>query len=286
MIVQEFTPVKKYELRGVPVWVKREDLCCPKPGPSFSKVRGVLAHIQKRPEQTIGVLDTRHSKAGWGVSYVCQKLGRKVINFWPRYKADPKTGLPRKPQRMAKKLGAQMVALKAGRSAILYHEARKQLAELEPDSYLMPNALKLAESVQENAKEVRRTILPTGFRTVVISISSGTIAAGVLRGLKLSDHYDYVAVLHMGYSRSKKSVQKYVEDASGFAWEQKGLGLACGLDAKVELVDENYSYSDTARKGVKCPFPCNPYYDLKAWRWLDRNIKKVPGPVVFWNIGA
>ncbi len=54
------------------------------PGPSFSKIRGVVAHIKNRPESVIGVLDTYHSKAGHAVAYVCNHLGRQCVDFWPR----------------------------------------------------------------------------------------------------------------------------------------------------------------------------------------------------------
>ena len=55
------TPVEQYKIDGRTIHVKREDLCCPYPGPSFSKMRGVVAHIENRPEQVIGGLDTFHS---------------------------------------------------------------------------------------------------------------------------------------------------------------------------------------------------------------------------------
>jgi hypothetical protein len=33
------------------------------------------------------------------------------------------------------------------------------------------------------------------------------------------------------------------------------------------------------------PFPMHPYYDLKAWRWLESG-PRLADPVLFWNIGA
>jgi hypothetical protein len=33
------------------------------------------------------------------------------------------------------------------------------------------------------------------------------------------------------------------------------------------------------------PFPCNPYYDLKAWEWLMKNKGQLEEPILFWNIG-
>lgn len=279
MIVNN-TPLETYELNGVPIMVKREDLCAPFPGPSFSKMRGVYAHIQKRPEEHIGVLDTFHSKAGWAVSWACQALGKNAVDFWPRYKKDNYAGgpPPRYQQQQASELGATLVDVQAGRSAVLFHQAKKLLASQFPGSYMMPNALKLPESVTENAAEAERTaqqLPPSG--TLVISISSGTVASGVLLGFHRSGLLDkYNVILHMGYSRSQQACLEYMEKSAGIP-----------LKGRVHFVDEGYGYADAA-KGIDVPFPCNPYYDAKAWKWLadPENLAAVyPRPIVFWNIG-
>ena len=49
-MVVDGTPLITYPAGNLEVIVKREDLCCPYPGPSFSKMRGVAAHIANRPE--------------------------------------------------------------------------------------------------------------------------------------------------------------------------------------------------------------------------------------------
>lgn len=279
------TPLETHRIHGVPIIVKREDLCAPLPGPMFSKMRGVVAHIEKREEKVIGVLDTYHSKAGWCVAYVCQQLGKTCVNYWPRYNADPKEGLPREQQQRARDLGAKMQAIKAGRSAILYHAAKKHLKEAtDGGGYLMPNALKLPESITENAAEVVRTApdLPV-LGTLIISISSGTVAAGVVKGFHeagLLDAYD--VVLHMGYSRSQDAVRAYLDAQTGLT-----------LGSKVRLVDEGYSYGDAVNLNwckENIPFPCNPYYDAKLVKWLHNTTEleqlAARGPIVLWNIGA
>lgn len=277
------TPLEVHNLNGVPILVKREDLSCPLPGPSFSKLRGVVAHIRNRPEHVIGVLDTYHSKAGWAVSYVCHHLGKQAVDFWPRYKKDGDAWLPRPQQQRAYDFHAHMVALQAGRSAILYHEAKKRLAASYPaqSTYMMPNALKLPESVSENAAEAERSAanLPPE-AVLVISISSGTVAAGVLLGLSRAGLLDrYTVILHMGYSRSQDAALAYMEKVSGLS-----------LGGRVQFVDEGYGYADAA-KGVDVPFPCNPHYDAKAWKWLSKPevlaglVGTYGKPIVFWNIG-
>jgi hypothetical protein len=34
------------------------------------------------------------------------------------------------------------------------------------------------------------------------------------------------------------------------------------------------------------PFPCNEFWDKKAWYWLEQNIEKFEGKILFWNLGG
>jgi hypothetical protein len=264
------TPIEDYRER-YGLWVKREDLSCPPPGPAFSKTRGVYARVASREEKTIGVLDTYHSQAGHAVARACQVLGKKCINYYPNYKHEPG---PRDPQRCAEVLGASLYPLPAGRSCILYHAAKKHAESV--GAYLMPNALKLEESVAETAREV-----PLGHAEwedigdgprpawVVIPASSGTIAAGVIRGFGDTTEF----IVHLGYSRSHSEVDRYLREKSGYP------------EAHITLIDEGFSYKDRAKPGETPPWPCNEYYDLKAFRWWMKFRQDYPGDTLFWNIG-
>jgi Pyridoxal-phosphate dependent enzyme len=263
------TPVEDYS-REYGLWVKREDMCCPPPGPPFSKARGVYAHLRKRPEKLIGVLDTRHSQGGWAVARACQLLGKDCLVYYPSFKARPDPG---QNQYHAAKLGAGLVGIPAGRSAILYHTMKREIEAR--GGYAVPNALKLPESVVETSREVPQRI----FDWVVIPVSSGTLAAGVIagysavcRGLRESPRY----LLHLGYSRPEGSLRDYVRRMSGTSVP----------DSSLFVVDERYSYKDVAREGPTPPWPCNPYYDLKTFRWwLREGRQQFKGSVLFWNIG-
>lgn len=272
MLIQG-TPVEDYtEQFGL--WVKREDLACPSPGPHFSKARGVYSRVRSRAEDIIGVLDTRHSQAGHAVARACQILGKQCINYFPEYKHDK---VMRSPQLASKALGATLEPLPAGRSCILFHAAKKHCASL--GGYMMPNALKLIESVEETAKEVP----DQRFDYVLIPISSGTIASGVVRGFqnridegskKVRKHPIYL--IHLGYSRSHEEVEKYIRDESGVD------------QVKLVLIDEKYNYADKSVPGTDPLWPCNEFYDLKAFRWWTsmRGCDEYKDrKVLFWNIG-
>lgn len=265
------TPVEDYrEQYGL--WVKREDLSCPAPGPPFSKTRGVYARIEKRDEDLIGALDTYHSQAGHAVARACQILGKRSVVFYPNYKKEPG---PREPQLRAQELGAELVPLPAGRSAILYHAARKHCESA--GGYMMPNALKLEESVTETAKEVARNVgTEKRYDRVIIPASSGTIAAGVIKGFVATEQVPYFTI-HLGYSRSHDAVYRYLN-------EKTGIGIV-DLRRVVRLVDEGYNYKDVATDGPTPPWPCNEYYDLKAFRWWMKEGWEGYANNLFWNIG-
>lgn len=277
MIVNN-TPIEHHPHLGL--WVKREDLSCPPPGPPFSKTRGVYAHIKDRPEKVIGVLDTYHSQAGHAVATACKLLGKTCVNYYPVYKKDP-DGLLRPQQQAAKDLGATLVPLKAGRSAILYHQAKRDLASCWLDSYCMPNALKLPETVSETAAEVARTVFPAGVDTILIAASSGTIASGVIRGLIDGGWKGKKVILHLGYSRPNSAVMRYIHGMVDRPMQWSAY--------KYVLVDEQYAYKDRATDRDKTieppPFPCNPYYDLKLYHWWVKAGRAEFEEALLWNIG-
>jgi 1-aminocyclopropane-1-carboxylate deaminase/D-cysteine desulfhydrase-like pyridoxal-dependent ACC family enzyme len=271
MLVQG-TPVEDHRT-DFGLWVKREDLSSPPPGPPFSKMRGVMAHLANRPEAVIGVLDTYHSQAGHAVAWACQTLGKQCVNFYPSFK---KNEGPHAAQLRARELGAALVPLQAGRSAVIYHRARQYLADLGSGGYMMPNALKLQESVDETAREVRHTSLPVRIDRVIIPASSGTIAAGVIKGLHQIGQEPHV-IVHMGYSRPEPAVREYLSKMSGLVL------------ANVTVVDEGYGYRDVALPGATPPWPCNQFYDLKALRWFLRERAEASyrfrGETLLWNVG-
>jgi hypothetical protein len=38
--------------------------------------------------------------------------------------------------------------------------------------------------------------------------------------------------------------------------------------------------------GYEAPFPCNQFWDIKQWKWLEENIDQIEGTILFWNIGG
>jgi len=264
------TPVIEYNVGNRIINVKREDLCTDEA--KFSKIRGVFSHLQNISSPVIGVLDTYHSKAGWGVSYICSFLNKKAVVFYPEFKNEP--GI-RESQINAKRLGAEIIPLKAGMSSVLWYQSRKRLKELYGEGcYMISNGLKLDESIVETSLQVD-SVDKKFFKdtTWMISISTGTIAIGVLKGL-LKHNADVNVILHLGYSRNINNIEAKIEKA-----------LPNYRDNIILVyVDEKYDYKDYVE--FPCEFPCNKYYDLKAWKWLVNNMDQIDTKnIMFWNIG-
>lgn len=269
---------------GWPVYVKREDLCCNPPGPQYSKMRGLEMYLNKLPKGTsVGVQDAGyHSRSGWGTAYLCQGLDLQCYDFYPVYKReliDPDGGFVlgnhelREFQRKAKDLGAILVPQRAGRAKMLWYQARKCMKDPIIDGIMLPAGLKLKESAEGTAIEVRdHTPEELCAGTWLISISSGTVASGVLLGLKDYDNIQFIA--HMGSSKKEAPVRAHMCALAGY---DPGERLA--------FVDEGYGYSDPL-ENYPVPFPCSVHYEAKMWKWMLEHIEELEPPVIFWNIGS
>lgn len=278
MIVNN-TPVQRFLVSGREVWVKREDLCTESPGPPFSKCRGLYAHLKrlyKSGIRVVGYVETPISMAGWGVAWLGQKLNMKVVIFDPQYVGDPPSSILIHRKRW-KEFHPTIVPVKAGRTCINQHYAKQWMEHNYPgNGMVLPTGIPSKETVSETALEWFRT--EDGFHPdcVVVCVGSGTICAGLLKGMEKSD-VKLIGVMAYGSNDSRKLQEIY--DKAGLHYN--GF-FACKLPFRI--YNPNYEYTEAAEGS--CPFPCHSYYDLKAWRWLVDNLDKLNGKVLFWNIGS
>ncbi len=273
------TPVQKI---SEDIFVKREDLACPSPGPPFAKVRGlypVLQKLQKEGIEIFGYIDTSISMAGWGLSYFCKKMGLKAVIFYPEYKDGPRDNQLFQFKKW-KKFGAEIIPLKKpNRLMINWYRARKILTDKYPNSKMLPQGLPFNETVENVSLEIIKDC--DSFRdikTIVASAGSGVMIAGILKGLHATGlSPDIYGILIS--PKSTEVMRKKIFKMSGL--KEGGL---FGTNINVKIIDSSYEYTD--KEMIKIPFPCNPYYDAKAWKWLLNNLDKLKKPVCFWNIGA
>lgn len=267
------TPIGKYG----EIYVKREDLASPPPGPPFAKVRGLykrLLILRSTGVEVVGYTETSISMAGWGVAHYAQKLGMTAVIFDPIYKKTPET-LRFHRERWAE-FSAVVVPIPAGMAKVNYYKSRKILRELYgPKAVMLPLGLPFWETIDAVASEF---LLSGAFRfpTIVTCVGSGTMAAGILSGMvKAKAQTNLIGIL---CRPSKRIEDKRVSLLQGSG------ALFCGMAKNLKLLDLGYQYTDAV--DFYSPFPCNPYYDKKAWKWVVENSADLEKPILFWNIGA
>lgn len=288
MIVSQ-TPLKPYRISNRRILVKREDLCTQPPAPPFSKMRGVVQHLAKLKSEgtlVVGYAESAISMAGWGLAWACQMLGLHAVIFDPRYsqRHDYLSVLEMHREKWHE-FGAEVIPVPAGRTAVLYYSGRKWLKERYPQlSVMLPIGMSFPETVEATKEQYLKTFAnrEDNVSAVVMCVGSGTIASGVVSAM--AERHPK-ACLYGILTRSGCVPEKLrkMEKMAGFEFAGRGMVRTAG--ARVQLVDCDYGY--TQKENIRVPFPCNPYYDAKAWAWLTQNVSSLPpGDIVFWNIGA
>jgi len=279
MIIKNNTPIEIYQVKGRAIHVKREDLCVLPPGPPFSKCRGLFAKLstlKATGTKVIGYVETPISMAGWGVACLAKQLDMKAVIFEPQYAGEhPATFDAHK--KMWNQFEPDILPVKAGRTCVNVYICTKVLhAKYGSDAVMLPTGIPFEETVNETAKEWQRTVRRFQPDATVICVGSGTICAGVLKGMT-KDNGKLIGI--MAYSKNKKKKIKTIWRKAGKY--QTGF-FAAGID--FVLIDPKWEYTEQCES--PCPFPCHSYYDLKAWQWLVENIDSMPNNILFWNIGS
>jgi hypothetical protein len=278
MITPVDTPIETYSIRGVPIHVKREDLCWPYP--PLSKARGVYQALLNRPEiSNIGVVDTGRSLNGLLVSTIGSVLQRKVFVGYPVYKGLPDE-IPGSANR-ARGMGAEIIGLPANRQFVMRSRMLGMMTRRfgAGNFYVLPTGLRLPETVCAIEQVIYKTVAEFGpIGTLIVPTGTGTHLAGLLRGLCSnlfqSNNTDFVAV--MGYERRPSRFMRDLERAARRP-----------ITRRLRIVDEGFDYYEV-RARLLPPFPANLHYETRAWQWLNDPgvVESLKPPILFWNIGA
>jgi len=269
MTNDEQTPIEEYSINGTDIFVKRDDLFLASAQPmvpALAKLRGARVVLQKMKEdgvKKVACYDTRISKSGQGIAFLCRELGLHCAVGFPKLKAQTELN---EPQKKAKEMGAEVWSVQAGRTAPCY-AAFKREALLQGYTVL-PLGITFKETAQEVAKIAEAETKK--FETIVVSTGTGTIACGIALGTKAKV---YGISCGMSIERQGKRVMKICDELGQlYPWN-------------LQLVATDYEYYE-ALDTSSCPFPTSPYYDIKAYIWMLNNIEKLKEPVLFYNIGV
>ncbi len=263
----ENTPIEGYKIRDGKeiVYVKRDDLFLASKQPmvpALAKLRGarvVLKNMKESGIKKIACFDTRISKSGQGIAYLCQELKMTFVAGFPQLKSMTKLN---EPQQRAKEMGAIIWGVQPGRTAVCY-AAFKREAELRGYTVL-PLGITFKETAIEIAKIAEKEAQE--YRTVVVSTGTSTIATGIAMGTN-SEVYGISCGMNI-----KRQMDR-------------SLKIRGNIPGNLHFVFTEYDYYE-ALDTSSCPFPTSPYYDMKAWTWMLKNWEDLEKPVLFWNIGV
>jgi len=259
------TPLETYPINGVPILVKREDLCWP--FPPLSKARGVYRAIERRPGVNVAVVDTGRSLNGQLVATIGLTFGRQVKCGYPCYINDL-NAIPG-PALSIRSLGVELVPLPASRQFVMRAEMQRRIPE---DWFLFPTGLRLPETVEAVAEQMVLVLRECNPGTVIVPTGTGTHLAGILRAF----YGDVIGI--QGYARP---VERFRRDV------QRMAKLDSTVQSRLRVVTSMCEYYEV-RPDKLPPFPANMHYEVRAWKWLSMEgvVESLKQPILFWNIGA
>lgn len=262
------TPIEIYSVNGRNVYVKREDLF--DPISRNAKMRGIVEFLSWYRTKKIGVYDTRVSRAGLGVAGIASEYYPGIVPYV--YFAKRKDEEIRPEHKKAEEFGAKLMPVPATRTNICYYRAR---ADMESKGgYMMPLGLAIMDSVRAVAREA--STVPKKYLTgsLIICVGSGTILAGVLAGIK--KYPQQIVGVSCGMHTNK--LKRIAGMVTALAPNRMPGALA-----NLTIIESDKDYYE--REEIPCPWPADPNYDRKAFKYMYDYIGLLPGPILFWNIG-
>ena len=271
----EHTPIEEYKVGSETVYVKREDLYEQDPMPPLAKLRGirlVLDGLYQKGCRTVGVLDTRVSKSGWGVAAVrkFEHPDMRLMLAYPVSRAD--NSMPSQ-HRIAETLGAELYPQQATRQSIMWYKF-KRIVE-EQDGVILPHGLPFVDTAVSVAREAATVPEELLQGSLVLIVGTGTMLAGILLGISIFPK------LIIGISAGKSTETQFRTINDILRQTAPFQPLRSG---HIKLLQPIMPYDKA--DDYPCPFPSHPNYDRKAFRWLCDHISELPKPILFWNIGA
>ena len=263
------TPVKEYKLKDRKILVKRDDLMGDgKVLPPWGKMAGIDALLKNlNPKYPLIHLAVNGSWSGWALSYLCKQRGIKFIYAYAPSKTYSQFILDK-----AKENDCEFYKLKPNMMAILY--AQVQSYAKRNDIQMLPYAfdhIDYRTNLKQRAEETFKKHLVDH---LVISAGSGVTSSGIIEAFKPGNNL---------FSNSNKQAHSItVSSISTIHDKYKSHSIT---SSSINVDKTKFEFEDMMTD-YEIPFPCNGTWDRKAWWWLEQNLNKLEGDILFWNIGG
>lgn len=239
--------------------------------PYWGKIKAIDSIFNSdliKKDVTLMHLNAYGSWTGWALSSLCRKYD---IKFRMAYPASSK--FPEKYLSYIRNMGSEIEPFKPNMDSILRNKLRGMCEkrgfqffnngfDCQPFSEYFSNA------IQEVVKNYEVDVL-------VVSGGSGITLSGLAMGFEC-----YPTLFSTG--KLKKIYAIVVSSKQGVENVLKKRGV---LSDNIEVIKSDYEFNNRM-DWFETPFPINPFWDKKAWHWLENNINSIDGKVLFWNLGG
>lgn len=266
----EDTPLELYHIKGREVWVKRDDLMGDGMAlPPWGKLAALFELVKKFVDKSKPLvhLSVDGSWTAWALSAICEELGIEFYAAHPDSKKISQEYLGMIKEMYPK---TNLYPIRPNMMQIMYNSLKKDARE--KGWQMLPYAFDhdfykdyLADRIQPYSH----------FDNLVVSSGSGVTLSGLAKGY-------YREELKEFFPQVKRKIwTTCVSSVSSINKTLKKSGIPIPLNIrKSEYLFEN------RLDGYEAPFPCNQFWDIKQWKWLEENIDQIEGTILFWNIGG
>ena len=263
------TPVEEYHLNGRKILVKRDDLMGDgKILPPWGKMAGIDALLKNlNPKYPLIHLAVNGSWSGWALSYLCKKRGIKFIYAYAPSKTYSQFILDK-----ARENGCEFYELKPNMMAVLY--AQVQTYAKRKDIQMLPYAFDHVDYRNNLKERAENTFKQHLVDHLVISAGSGVTSSGIIQAFKPGND------LFSNSNRQAHSITVSNIDTIYDKYKSHSI-----TPSSINVDKTRFEFDDMMTD-YEIPFPCNGTWDRKAWWWLEQNLNKLEGDILFWNIGG
>jgi hypothetical protein len=274
MVLTANTPVEVYELKGRQVHVKRDDLVGDgKVFPRWAKIEGIRKILQSEAinkSKPLAHLSVYGSWTGWVLSQLCKEEGIEFVSAYPDTQKYPK-GLLEKIQSN----GAQMLPMKPNMMALLDNKLSSICKQ--NGWQRLPYAFNHPMYVDYMASRMDEVLQNYEFDHLVVSMGAGVTCSGLIR--RFLEYTDWKDI-----AKNKRQVHGVTMSSIGSTKTILQQNRAYDPN-NVHIYKSSYAFDDMM-EDYNVPFDCNEFWDKKMWYWLEQNIEKLEGNILFWNIGG
>tara|TARA_B100000575_G_scaffold266821_1_gene244435 strand:+ start:900 stop:1739 length:840 start_codon:yes stop_codon:yes gene_type:complete len=269
----EDTPLQEYKIKGRSVWVKRDDLMGDGVHlPPWGKMAGIYNLVDKYVDKSkpLTHLSVDGSWSGWTLAAICEDLGIEFYYSHPNSKKISKELLGMVKEKYP---SCKFNPIRPNMMSIMYNSLKKQANSVESPMQMLPYAFEhnfymdyLSDRIQPYKN----------FKNLVVSSGSGVTLSGLAKGFFREELKEF-------WPQTDKTIYTTcVSSESSINKMLKKNGLA-QLPIKVRKSEYDF---DNRMEDYETPFPCNQFWDIKQWKWLEENIENIEGDILFWNIGG